>query len=185
MKTPHSCRLLENFIERHPSKDLIFVLTIFFVLLNPANQGEGMFLFLHLQRLSFYTLHKWLLMCVCFKTKTSINKSFAKAKEKLEQPKHNSQIASENSTSRDEEPQINSLVPPQQSSGLGALDYEAIVQNISTSFTQKKGSYQQHSKTNKLLAYSYCWFLNTDCFLWKFAKKKETWNSWFISGIYL
>ena len=93
MKTPYSCRLLKNFIERHPSKDLIFVLTIFFVLLNPANQGEGMFLFLHLQRLSFYTLHKWLLMCVYFQIKMSINKSFAKAKEKLEQAKHNSQIA--------------------------------------------------------------------------------------------
>ena len=57
------------------------------------------------------------------------------------------------------------MVPPQESSGLVACDYEAIVQNISTSVTQKRGSYQQHSKTNKLLAYSYYWFLNTDCFL--------------------
>ena len=56
---------------------------------------------------------------------------------------------------KNEEPRINSLVQPQQSSGLGALDHEAIVQNISTSVTQKKGSYQQHIKTNKLLAYSY------------------------------
>ena len=56
---------------------------------------------------------------------------------------------------KNEEPRINSLVQPQQSSGLGALDHEAIVQNISTSVTQKKGSYQQHIKTNKLRAYSY------------------------------
>ena len=56
---------------------------------------------------------------------------------------------------KNEEPRINSLVQPQQSSGLGALDHEAIAQNISTSVTQKKGSYQQHIKTNKLLAYSY------------------------------
>ena len=82
----------ENSLQLPFSKDLIFVLTIFFVLLNPANQGQEMFLFLHLQRLSFYTLHKWFLMCVYFQMKMSINKSFAKAKEKLEQAKHNSQI---------------------------------------------------------------------------------------------
>ena len=140
------------------------------MLLNPANQGEGIFLFLHLQRLAFYTLHKWLLMCVYFQIKMPINENFAKAKEKLEQPKHNSQIAW--STSKDEEARTNSLVPLQQFSGLGAWDYEAIVQNISTPVTQKRGSYQQHSKTNKLLAYSYYWFLNTDCFLWKFSKKR-------------
>ena len=130
-------------------------------------------MFLHLQRLAFYTLHKWLLMCVYSQIKMSINESFAKAKKRLEQPKHNSQIAEQKSTWKDEEPRTNSLVPPQQPSGLGAWNYEAIVQNISTSVTQKRGSYQQHSKTNKLLAYSYYWFLNTDCFLWKFAKKKK------------
>ena len=90
----------------------------------------------------------------------SINESFAKAKIKLEQAKHNSQIAQEKSTPKDEEPRINSLVQPQQSSGLGALNHEAIVQNIivlfnNCSITQKKGSYQQHIKTNKLRAYSY------------------------------
>ena len=94
-------------------------------------------------------------MCVYFQIKMSINESLAKAKKKLEQAKHNSQIAQEKSTPKDEEPRINSLVQPQQSSGLGALNHEAIVQNISTSVTQKKGSYQQHIKTNKLRAYSY------------------------------
>ena len=143
------------------------------MLLNPANQGEGMFLFLHLQRLAFYTLHKWLLMCVYSQIKMSINESFAKAKKKLEQPKHNSQIAEQKSTWKDEEPWTNSLVPPQQPSGLGAWNYEAIVRNISTPVTQERGSYQQHSKTNKLLAYSYYWFLNTDSFLLKFAKKSK------------
>ena len=44
-------------------------------------------------------------MCVYFQIKMSINKSFAKAKEKLEQAKHNSQIALENCTPKDEEPQ--------------------------------------------------------------------------------
>ena len=107
-----------------------------------------------------------LLMCVYFQIKVLINGSFAKAKGKLEQAKHNFQIKSEELLS------INPLIPPQQSWGLGALDYETIVQNINTAVNQKIGSYQQCSKTNKPLAYSYFWFLNTDWFLQKFSNKK-------------
>ena len=46
-----------------------------------------------------------------------INEHFAKANKKLEQPKLNSQKAYQRSISNDEENRINSLVPPQQSSG--------------------------------------------------------------------
>ena len=47
----------------------------------------------------------------------STSEHFAKANEKLEQPKHNFQTAYQKSISEDEELRINSLVPPQQSSG--------------------------------------------------------------------
>ena len=71
----------ENYLQLPFSKDLIFVLTIFFVLLNPANQEQEMFLFLHLQRLSFYTSHKWFLICVYFKWRCQLIKVLQKQRK--------------------------------------------------------------------------------------------------------
>ena len=49
-------------------------------------------------------------MCVYFQIKLSINGSFSKPKEILEEAKHISHIAEEKFPSKNEEPQTNSLV---------------------------------------------------------------------------
>ena len=82
-----------------------------------------------------------------FQINMSIIRSIAKATERLE--KANSLIAEEKSQQNVEEPRINSLLPLQQSSGLGTLDYEATVQNVTNVVAQKRGSYQKYNDTDR------------------------------------
>ena len=52
------------------------------------------------------------------------------------------------SSQTDSTTQVKTTIPPQQSSGLGALDYEAAVQSIS-SVSEKIGKYQKYSETDR------------------------------------
>lgn len=79
----------------------------------------------------------------------SIIRSLAKANERLEKAKDDSQTTEEKSPLKDHAPQINLTVPPQRSSGLGTLDYEATVENISSVVAQKRGNYKKYSETDR------------------------------------
>ena len=78
----------------------------------------------------------------------SIIPSLAKANKRLEQSIEDPEISETNSSQTDSTTQVKTTIPPQQSSGLGALDYEAAVQSIS-SFSEKRGKYQKHSETDR------------------------------------
>ena len=74
----------------------------------------------------------------------SIVRSLIKARERLEKEQY-IQATEETSPDNNEETLANSLlVPPQQSSGLGTLDYEAAVESI-TNIEHTRGSYKKYT----------------------------------------
>ena len=84
----------------------------------------------------------------------SITRSFVKTKERLEKEQAVIQAVEKTSTENNEQKLLASslLVPPQQSSGLGTLDYEAVVESMTNvENTRGRGNYTKFTDADRFL----------------------------------
>ena len=82
----------------------------------------------------------------------SIIRSFVKTKERLEKEKAVIQAVEKTSTENNEQELLASslLVPPKQSSGLGTLDYEPVVESMTNvENTRSRGSYTKFTDVDR------------------------------------
>ena len=78
----------------------------------------------------------------CLRRKMYIIRSLVKTKERLEKEKAVIQVVEKTQTENNEQELFASslLVPPQQSSGLGTLDYEVVVESMTNSRSRGSNS---------------------------------------------